>query len=509
MVLGLFGKKSDHPLADIKSAQTLLDDIPKHDALKALPELTDWLEALREQADALKLDHHWAVLRMFDLAAQGHVRKLFHDYFTLQPLSQFQENRLWTLLDNYLTQSDLAHADVLQRYQSGAKGAAAIKDDLPLLCTRGIAALSGLLKMAAARYAMVDPAMWRRLAAYYRLAETHGFERTSVTVYPGCNQSVAEAFGVLVLWYGCSAGNLNPVQEHIAERLLSALGKGVEIFDNYHAAALFVFDLAQPTPPMRATAEGTLHAALRFIVADGMRKQMEDLMRTLDKGILPEGLNLYGAKFEAELVLDVARRVAQNLSLPPPTRRNPRRRIKVSLKVASGFLKMLEHSDVGLSFGVEESDVWDVEDISASGFRCILPVARADGVKIGALIGSRPESVNHWGAGVVRRLRRDQEGNLHIGVEVLSPRIVGVPLYDKADEDGMEGGHLGMYLNRPNDGSGEAWLLMKADSYASSRSLKMELDDREYLLLPLGLVERGEDYDLARYRMMAQDSAGD
>jgi hypothetical protein len=37
----------------------------------------------------------------------------------------------------------------------------------------------------------------------------------------------------------------------------------------------------------------------------------------------------------------------------------------------------------------------------------------------------------------------------------------------------------------------------------------MQLDDKEYLLLPLALIERGEDYDLARYRMMEQDKGED
>jgi hypothetical protein len=95
---------------------------------------------------------------------------------------------------------------------------------------------------------------------------------------------------------------------------------------------------------------------------------------------------------------------------------------------------------------------------------------------------------------------------MHIGVEVLSPRVVGVPLQDRAVR-GPEGGQLGLYLNRPADTSGEAWLLMKQDTYTPQRSLNMELDDKAYLLLPLALVERGDDYDLARYRMMEQDSS--
>ena len=127
MVLGLFGKKSDHPLADIKTAQQLLDDIPKTDSLKALQELTEWIELIREHANDFKLDHQWTVLRMFDQAAQSHVRKLLHDYFTLQALSKFQENRLWALLDVFYTQSELCYYDVFTRYRDGAKGASAVK----------------------------------------------------------------------------------------------------------------------------------------------------------------------------------------------------------------------------------------------------------------------------------------------------------------------------------------------------------------------------------------------
>ncbi|GAB1231707.1 hypothetical protein UT4_01730 [Ferrigenium sp. UT4] len=504
-MLGLFGKKSDHPLADMKSAQALLDDIPKNDSFRALQEIGDCVEAIREQADSFRLDHEWAVLRLFDQAAQVHLRKLLHDYFAPQPLSQFQENRLWTLLDTYFTHSDSCHFDVLTRYRAGAKGAASIKADIPLLCARGIHAITGQLKLAAARYAMVDPALWRRLAAYYALAEVHDGMDAPLLLYPGVVTSVAQSFGVLVLWYGSSVGSLSPLHSHIAERLLVALGGGIRVARTDDGAGLFAFDLAQPTPPMRATAGATAHPALRFVGVQGLRQPLADLLKTLDKGILPDGLNFYGAKYEVEQVRDIAQRLSQSLTLPPPARRNPRRKIKVNLKVANGFSRMLERSDLGLSFGAEDCEQWEVEDISATGFRSVLPAARVNGVRIGSLLGCQPEGVAQWGACVVRRLSRDPEGNLHIGIEMLSPRIVGVPLLDAVNSD-IPNVQIGMYLNRPNDGSGEAWLLMKQDAFVGSRSLKMQLDDKEYLLLPLALVEQGEDYDLARYRMMEQDT---
>ncbi|MDH2917021.1 MAG: hypothetical protein PXX77_09120 [Gallionella sp.] len=516
MVLGFFGKKSDHPLAEIKSAQFLLDDIPKADSLKALQELTDWVEQILGQADSFRLDHEWALLRMFDQAAQAHLRKLLSEYFSVQPLSKFQENRLWTLLDVYYTQSQLCHHDVFTRYREGAKGAAAVKPDLAMLCARGISAITGKLKLAAARHSLVDPAFWKRLSGYYGYAETQGFHLDPVTVYPGLNSSVAQEFAVLVTWYGSSAGNLNPLEGHITERLFSYLGKGLQVASTYNGIGLFVFDIAQPTPPMHATVDATIHPALRFIEAEGMRQQLEGLCKTLEKGILPDSLNLYGAKYEAEFVLEVARQLMQNLSLPPKTRRSPRRKINVNLNVAQGFLGMLEQADVGLSFGAEESETWEVQDISTTGFRCVVSMSRADGVKsgvldnvkIGSLIGSKPDGVSHWGAGMVRRLRRDEEGKVHIGVEVLSPRVISVPLIERF-QSGDEKYLIGLYLNRPADTSGEAWLLMKPETFSGSKSLLMQLDNKEYLLLPLSMIERGDDYDLARYRMMEQDTGSE
>ncbi len=504
MVLGLFGKKSDHPLADMKLAQQLLDDIPKTDSFKALQELSDWIEAIRAEADDFKLDHEWAVLRMFDQAAQPYVRKLLCDYFSVQSLSQFQENRLWTALEIFFTQSELCHFDVLTRYAKGAKGASSIKADLPLLCARGIAANTARLKLAAARYTLVEPWVWEHLAGYYGLAETQKIQHEPVAIYPGVNTSVAQEFAVLVIWYGSSAGTLSPLQEHITERLFAHLSKGLQISKTYDEAGLFIFDLAQPTPPMRVSAEITLHPSLRYFNAEAMKLQLDGLLKILEKGVVPDGLNFYGARYDSELLRDFAQRLLQSLVLPPPMRRNPRRKINVNLKVANGFFKMLEQTDVGTNFGADEGELWDVEDISATGFRSVVPLARAEGVKIGTLLGSRPETVSHWGAGVVRRLSRDTDGSLHVGVEVLSHRVTGVPLKDHA-QPGIESDMAGIYLNRPSDTSGEAWLLMKPEIFSANRSLNMQLNGKDYLLLPLALVEHGSDYDLARYRMMEQD----
>jgi hypothetical protein len=507
-MLGIFSKKSDHPLADIKTAQQVLEEIPKNDAMNVVQELTGWIESIVELADDFRLDHEFAVLRMFDEAAQPYVRKLLRDYFTLQPLSKFQENRLWTVLTNFYTQSELVHHDVLTRFSNGGRGTSGIRPELAsLLGARGIAALTGRLKLAVAHYALVESVLWQHLSEFYGHAEKHGYQNDAVALYAGVpgSTSVKQEFAALMTWYGVSAGVLSPLQEHITERLIAFAGERLTVYDKYYANGLFMFDLSQPTPPMRMASDSTLHPSLRFIVVGDALTKLNGLIRTLEKGIVPDDVGFYGANYEAELVREVLRRLVESLTQPLPTRRNPRRKINVNLKVANGFFEMLEHADVGLNFfNPDAGEIWEVEDISVTGFRSVVPLARASGVKIGSLIGSKPENIQNWGAGIVRRLSRDENNNLHIGVEVLSSQIVGVSLVDQG-HSADEGGQLALYLNRSGDSSGEAWLLMRPDAFSMNRSLNMELDGKGYLLLPLSLVESGDDYDFARYRRMEQD----
>ena len=101
--MGLFGKKSDHPLADPKSAQQLLEDLPKNDSLKALQEIAEWVESVRGD-DSFRLDNRFATLRLLDETARQFERKLTRELYASESLSKFQENRLWATLNLYYAQ---------------------------------------------------------------------------------------------------------------------------------------------------------------------------------------------------------------------------------------------------------------------------------------------------------------------------------------------------------------------------------------------------------------------
>lgn len=506
MLAGLFGKKSDYPLANLKSAQQVVDDVPKTDALKALQELTSWLESLREFEDEFRLEHQVAVVRLLDEAAQTHVRKLLRDYFSVQPLSSFQEHRVRTVLNAFYKLSEQTYVNILRRCRKGDKAAALLAPQLALLAARGVVAIASRLKLASVRYELIDPAIWMHFAEIYSFAEERKFVGESVSLYSGSgiNTSVANEFAAAMVWYSVGSGSLSPVYIHIVERLASHLNHCLTVGVGAVDGCRWMFDLAMPSMPVRANNKPDMNSSVRLLGIGGVEDALNNMLKSLDKGILPPDINLGGATYKTELVRDAARQLLARCIFPP-MRRNPRRLVQVNLHVANGFYKLIENTEVGLNFSNEGYEVWEIEDISVSGFRSVTSPAALNSIKIGSLIGSKPENMGSWGCGIVRRLSRDSQDKLHVGVEILANQLVGVTL-DAGEPGAAEEDRLALYFNRQNDDSNEAWLLMKPGIFLSSNGLNMQVGDKTYLLLPLALVESGEDYDLARYRKMAQET---
>lgn len=497
MFSSLFGKKSDHPLADIKSATALLEELPRNDAHKTLMELTEWVESAGDSAD-FRLEHQFAVLRLLDEAAQPHVRKLAREYFSPQELSKFHENRLWLALVNWSQHAADAYMAVFDRYCGGDKGAGALKAQLPLLAARSASALSGYAKHVSAHYGPMDPALWGRVARLYRHAEQQQYLGAPVELYSGTATTVGRELATLLGWYGCGVGALSPLSMHLTERIVGRYADSITVAAQQAADSLFCFDLDHPAAPLRIKAGADMLPSMRFVEMAAMQPKLEELLRELARNAVPQELNP-GGVYAAELVREAAQYLRDYLA-EPPLRRSPRRGIRVGLKVANGYGGILERTDAGLSFGAEQH--WEIEDISATGFRTVIPPQGTDGIRIGSLLGIQPDGVAHWGAAVVRRLMRDDDNRLHVGAEMLANRVAGVKLESGRDE----GQHALWLMAKPGDPPGEARLLMKLEAFSAQRSLQTSLEGRNYLLMPVGLDERGLDYDLARFRVIEQEN---
>jgi hypothetical protein len=506
-MLGLFGNKSDHPLDSLKSAQQQLDLLHKTDAIVVLQEITNWIEMLFDPASDFRPDHQLVILRMLDEAAQTYLHKTISQYFAVQPINSFQENRLWLAMNAFYTFVEQGYLRLLMAAREGEKRSAAYKASEALICARGISALFGHLECIAVRGEHIPPQIWGHLADFYDYAAVQQVLNEELQPYIGhpANSTVARLFASVVACSSIGVGALRSLSIHIAKRLIVHISPGFSVTVKVQDDSLFVFDLAKPAAPARMIDKNTAYPPSTCFVSMGTPTPFLDgLLVTLSKNIVPADLHL-GAAYDPEMVAEVVRRIALYGRGLLPVRRLPRRKIKMKINVLDGFFSMLEQTHVDLNLSEQAGDHWDVEDMSANGLRCVIAPGKANQVKIGSLVGLQPEKALHWGVGIVRRLSRDERNNLHVGIRILANRVDSVEFLD--NDNGYDAGHKALLLDRLDEGGGETWLLMKSDVFNSNHSPMMKVCGEKFLMLPLRLEEKGEDFDLVCYRKMVKDTS--
>ena len=75
-MISLFGsRKPDHPMADIKEARKLLEELPAGDAFRCADELTHWLHSVMTE-ESFKAEYRAQLIQILDETAQTQLRKL-------------------------------------------------------------------------------------------------------------------------------------------------------------------------------------------------------------------------------------------------------------------------------------------------------------------------------------------------------------------------------------------------------------------------------------------------
>ena len=74
--MALFGGgKPDHPMVDLKAAKDLISDLPANDHVKALEEVTFWLDSV-SRTEGYKLDLRYQLYDLLDKSAKSHQRRI-------------------------------------------------------------------------------------------------------------------------------------------------------------------------------------------------------------------------------------------------------------------------------------------------------------------------------------------------------------------------------------------------------------------------------------------------
>jgi len=505
-MISLFGsKKPDHPMADIKEARKLLEELPTGDALKCADELGHWLESVMAE-EGFKLDYRAQLVQLLDETAQTHLRKLVRDYVASPRLAKFQEIRLWTAIDGYWRQAALAYVGCLDLYAAGAKGADALKGDMPLLLARALRALAAQVKWMYVRYGPMDQSVWGVIAKVYALAESRKLAQSAVTLYPGIpgETTPEQEFLKAVMLSTSSPDSLLPLEMELCERLIAHFCASFTLRLEQQPDIAYWIDLTASQAPQRLARPPQPAPSLRFFSAGKALEDLERLIASIKTtGNVPSQVNL-GGSYPSETVLEVLNHLALYWSHKPPERKHQRHRVKSRLNVVHGYDGVLSLFGAGPS-GDADTETWIVENVSTGGFGAGIPEIRGEWLKIGCLLGLQPDGGDTWVLGVVRRLQREIPLKGSVGIQNLATSAELVQLR----VGGSGGGEAGILISGDGESPGEARVLLRAGAFAPGQNMEYQKGAATCLLMPQGVVESGEEYEVVRFREMIREAPGE
>ena len=498
------GAKPDHPLADPKEAKRVLDALPANDPVKALEELMHWMESVAA-VEGFKPESRIQLLLMLDNAAQPRVRKLGKDYFAAGRPSRFQENRLWTALHGYWKQAGYAYARCVDQFVQGHKGVDAAKGLLPLLLVRTLRSFAQQVKWMQLRYGPIDLASWGVFNSVYAFAEVKQLARSNVTVYPGAAGDSTPQLEFLkgAMFSAGAPDGLLPLEVELTERLIAALAPRFALANAPAPGLVFWIDLAQAMTPARLSRAPQPGPGLRCFGAGAALAEVHDLAeRVLVGAQVPAEANL-GGSYEPQVVLEVMRHLEMYWSPQAPERKAQRHPVKSRLSVTHGYDGVVAALGGGdsLDFENRNSESWIVENVSAGGFGTVVPQLKGDWLRVGALLALQPEGGSNWVLGLVRRVNKTAGQQARVGIETLSKTPV---LSQFAVSGAKSVSEQGVLLK--NGEAMESRIVLRPGVFAPAQNLEIARGGRQHVYIPQAVAERGEDYEIARFREMVRET---
>jgi hypothetical protein len=497
-------------LADPRQAREIVEALPAKDAVKTLEEIAEWLESLN-QTDGFAFDRRFESIDLLDGAARRHQRELTKEYLSTPRVRKFQENRLWTAEFAFCTQLGEAYIRCLKECLSGFSGVSAMRDSLPLIAARALRALALQLKWTLLRYGLVEDRIWVELAQLYRLSEQRDILNVPVTLYPGPvgETTVKREFLKALLLAASSTDGLPPVRQDVAERIIAHFA-GAFVLSARSEGCTHSFDLAEPKYPARLLKSAEPTATLLFFGAgEGLARINLLSQLATARGAVPADINLGGA-YPHDVVLGVLKHLEQYWSDKAPARSSERRPTAARITVLPGADEIFEVLDPSTSNDLDFSrnqtaESWIVENVSDGGCGAIIPSQKTDWVKVGTLIGMKWETSNYLGIGLIRRITRDAHQQRRVGIQLLTKAAIPVKVsrFNTMPSLNFDLGTVSaILLSASPDAKGEVGVLLREGVFNGRDSYELKFRDQIYVLMPSMIVEVGEDFDWAKFKVM-------
>jgi hypothetical protein len=474
-------------------------------SIAAVGELAAYLDSVKT-ADRLPPIRALDIIEFVQGTGNALVDQITAQFLARPRATKFEHDRVHSAVHAYYGQLVEGYRFCLAHYQIGAAGAARLKPHLPRIVCCALDACAAQAKWALFRRNAIGERLWREIAELYLFASEMHLVEALYTKADQLHCTPTQAFVAPLMLTVSAPDALVPLQIEFACQIIEQLRGQFHVSAGPDVQTFYRLDLTAHAPPrrLRSDQESSTNVVY-FGPGSAAANLSERIAASPDQALLSKlGCNV---EMSEDLAQATVRHLLRYWSSELPKRAEERHRHTEHVTVIHEFDEVV--AGVGGLFlespFVSNEEQWIVENASSNGFGACVPPSSGSWLSVGSLIGLQRNEGSSWGAGVVRRLASDTSGNRYVGIEMLSHGGTAVTITAaKLSANGSNipaGGVVCVLLSAEGARSAEATLLMRPGLFSQSQEVLMRAYDHRYLLCPLHLVEKGEEFDLARYRI--------
>lgn len=563
--LSLSKKKGSDPLSSLKALTHWMEsDLPLGDVYAAHDKVVKNLHEFNEQKAPLSKER-LQILMHLDAHARELQEMLSRQYLQNPRMSREVESRLWRATHSYYWEATRGYHAFILDYISHPAGSK-ITNLLPQITARAMNYFAMIFKWQYFRYEKINEKAWKRLHNLYRFAEYEEFEKTPLSLYDveANNQTTcAEIYTQALMLDALNTGSLFPKQIEMVSGWLSNWANSMRLEKTYDSEKhVFYVDMAAGRGA-RKVRKVENNDMCRYWGTSELISRIEQVRAALLNGAIPARLGLSeGCRLPAclEFLDEVAKQWAAS------TQRIQRQyeRVKVvkmlevlhgmhpifdqvkeenevtlrkNKKSASDALSYDEMVDVHL-YGfvtkrtqiklgtpgmpidpkqVAQHERWTMENESEIGYGATINDVSDDWVRLGKLVGLKPERSGHWRIGVVRRISKASETQSYVGMEVLVPNPVAVILRAKLRHpagyvvESIEPVDVmlpvtGIYVPKNVHTHPHNSLIIEPAEYAAGRIFELVAAGKSYIIRFTGIFEKGADWLRVGFEVVTKET---
>jgi hypothetical protein len=397
-------------------------------------------------------------------------------------------------------------------------------------------------------YFLAEPgraAPWKQMHALYLLADAEGYSQVAFALHatrPSFKPSVQSLYLRTLILDLLNTGNLTRVQMEIADGWFAAWCGDYALDTEYSPRRhVFYVDLASDSG-MHVIRRDGQGETLRYIRAEGLESQIEDVQAGLRQGRLYAGhgagavfavehhVALLAAieKLQGSLVAGVDNRIEERMHFDDREVDAALGFERIMRKVrdartepgADGGLPKLSVADaVDFPVGAEPAaaaqtavldgpavdpdlERWRVHDLSSKGFGLLVDRAASENLVLNGLVAIRNNDTGGWICGnVVRKMANRGRGEVLVGLEVLAHRCIPIELRAPGADEPL----AALYLPGQDPSGRQDSILLGSGDFTPNHAFGIALGVATYRVRLNRIIARGSDWIKARFEVESKD----